>query len=86
MAGTQGEAKKMEAINIKLSSDLSGNVEYMTHVQNVGWQGWKSNGGTAGTTGQNKRLEAIKMRLTGNVAKQYDIFYRVHAQDYGWLG
>lgn len=86
MAGTQGEAKKMEAINIKLSSDLSGNVEYMTHVQNVGWQGWKSNGATAGTTGQNKRLEAIKMRLTGNVAKQYDIFYRVHAQDYGWLG
>lgn len=86
MAGTQGEAKKMEAINIKLSSDLSGNVEYMTHVQNVGWQGWKSNGATAGTTGQNKRLEAIKMRLTGNVAKQYNIFYRVHAQDYGWLG
>ena len=41
--------------------------------------------GIAGTTGQSKRLEAVKLRLKGDVANKYDIYYRVHIQDYGWL-
>lgn len=40
----------------------------------------------AGTSGQSKRLEAIKIKLSGDAANKYDIYYRVHAQDYGWLG
>ncbi len=28
----------------------------------------------------------MKISLTGEVAKHYDVYYRVHAQDYGWLG
>ena len=39
----------------------------------------------AGTSGQSKRLEAIKIKLSGEAANQYDIYYRVHAQSYGWL-
>ena len=39
----------------------------------------------AGTSGQAKRLEAIKIELTGEMAQHYDIYYRVHAQSYGWL-
>ena len=30
-------------------------------------------------------MEAVQIRLTGDVQKQYDIYYRVHIQDYGWL-
>ena len=26
------------------------------------------------------------MRLTGEIANQYDIYYRVHAQDFSWMG
>ena len=37
-----------------------------------------------GTEGQGKRLEAIKIRLDGEVADNYDIYYRVHIQDIGW--
>ena len=57
-------------------------VEYKTHVQSIGWQGWQQNGGMAGTSGQSKRLEAIQIRL-----KNADghIQYRTHAQTYGWL-
>lgn len=40
----------------------------------------------SGTSGQAKRLEAIQIRLTGDMAEQYDVYYRVHAQSYGWLG
>ncbi|MFV0393575.1 MAG: hypothetical protein ACK5LC_04150, partial [Coprobacillaceae bacterium] len=24
--------------------------------------------------------------LTGEMANKYDVYYRVHAEDYGWLG
>ena len=39
-----------------------------------------------GTTGKNKRVEAIAVRLTGEMAEKYDIYYRVHSADLGWLG
>lgn len=32
------------------------------------------------------RLEAIQVKLTGNVAKNYDVYYCVHAQNFDWLG
>ena len=62
------------------------NVSYQTHIENIGWQGWKSNGEMSGTSGQSKRLEAIRIKLTGEMEKQYDIYYRVHSQEFGWLG
>ena len=40
----------------------------------------------SGTSGQSLRLEAMKIELTGNMANSYDVYYRVHAQDFGWLG
>ena len=40
----------------------------------------------SGTSGQAKRLEAIQIRLTGKIAEEYDVYYRVQAQSYGWLG
>ncbi|RHP54696.1 mannosyl-glycoprotein endo-beta-N-acetylglucosamidase, partial [Coprobacillus sp. AF31-1BH] len=57
-----------------------------THIENIGWQGWKANGQMSGTSGQSKRLEAIRIKLTGEMANKYDIYYRVHAQEFGWLG
>lgn len=60
-------------------------VSYQTHVQDIGWQDYVSNGVKSGTSGQSKRLEAIKIRLTGAAADKYEIYYRVHAQDTGWL-
>ena len=29
-------------------------------------------------------MEAIRIRLTGDSAKKYDIYYRVHVQNIGW--
>lgn len=45
-----------------------------------------ADGALAGTTGRALNVEAINMSLTGEMANQYDIYYRVHAQNYGWLG
>jgi hypothetical protein len=91
MSGTSGQGLRLEGIEIKLNAngyDLG--VTYQTHIQNIGWEadvgrGWKSNGDTSGTSGQSLRLEGIQINLTGSDADQFDIYYRVHAQNVGWL-
>ena len=93
MSGTSGQAKRLEGINIKLTNKpYSGSIVYTTHVQSIGWQGnennpntWFRDGQMAGTSGRAKRLEAIRIALTGEMAEHYDVYYRVHAQTYGWL-
>lgn len=94
MSGTEGESKRLEGIEINLTNrDYDGGIVYTTHVQTYGWQGieedpstWKANGDMSGTSGESKRLEAIRIKLTGEMEQHYDIYYRVHAQSYGWLG
>ena len=91
ISGTSGEGKRLEAISIKVNNaqlnNISGGIAYTTHVQTYGWsQGWKYNGAASGTRGEGKRLEAIRIQLTGQLAQYYDVYYRVHAQTYGWLG
>lgn len=95
IAGTFLESKRLEAIRINLNNDLigmDGGVRYTTHVQTFGWQGnpedsstWVKDGEKAGTSGYSKRLEAICIELYGDVADNYDVYYRVHAQTFGWL-
>lgn len=86
-SGTVGESKRLEAIQIKLPNGVSGSIEYRTHIQDIGWEkNWSKDGATSGTEGQCKRLEAIQIRLTGEVAENYDVYYSVHAENFGWLG
>lgn len=85
VAGTVGMNRKLEAFEIKVQ-DLSGvNVEYCAYV-NGNWQNYVSNGNVAGTTGQNKPVEIIKVRLTGEKAKNYNVYYRVYVNSIGWMG
>ena len=86
-AGTEGESKRLEALEIRLANlGVSGGVRYRSHVQSLGWEeGWKQDGAVSGTTKRAKRLEAVQIELTGEAAEKYDIYYRVHIQSYGWL-
>ena len=85
MSGTQGQSKRLEGIEIKVSgADLG--IRYKTHIQTYGWEtAWRENGAMSGTSGQSKRLEAIRIELTGSDAAKYDVYYCVHAQHFGWL-
>ena len=40
----------------------------------------------SGTSGQALRLEAIQIQLTDEMANHYDVYYRVHCQNFGWMG
>ena len=87
MSGTSGQAKRLEGIEIFLEGcQCSGGIKYKTHVQDYGWEtNWSYDGEMSGTQGQSKRLEGICIELYGEVALYYDVYYRVHAQDIGWL-
>ena len=88
LAGTSGEAKRLESLLIKLQDaegkDVSG-ITYKAHVQSKGWTEWLADGAEAGTTGMSKRIEALRIKLSDELAQKYDVLYRVHIQSYGWL-
>ena len=87
MSGTSGQSKRLEGIEIFISgSTYSGGIKYKTHVQDYGWESsWSQDGEMSGTQGESKRLEGIAIELYGEIAIYYDVYYRVHAQDIGWL-
>ena len=71
-------------INIFGKNDVPESVvTYRTHIQNIGWQEWKSQGGTSGTLGQNQRLEGIEIKL-GNENADLNVEYSAHIQNIGW--
>ena len=88
MQGTTGQSKRLEALRLALlpgadEADVSGGVQTNAYVSGAGWQGWTTE--VAGTTGKATPLEAVRIQLTGDIARQYDVRYRVYAQSYGWL-
>ena len=91
-AGTVGKGLRLEGIKIKLAENgkekpIDGYLQYQTHIQNIGWESsWKSDDVLSGTEGKGLRLEAIRMKLTGNISKSFDVYYRVQAENVGWMG
>ena len=99
-AGTEGFGYRLEAIEITILPKLDhiglptarafissqGNqaVNYRTHVQNVGWQGFVGDGVASGTTGKALRLEGIEVKL-GTGLPSGSILYSTHVQDIGWM-
>lgn len=59
----------------------TGNVNYTTHVQNLGWQEAVSDGALAGTVGQSLRLEGITIE---SGIDGLGIEYATHVQNIGW--
>lgn len=85
-AGTTGRALSMEALKVSLGGGIEGGVSVEAHVANIGWQQAVGAGEIAGTTGRSLQMEAVRLSLTGAAADSYDVYYRVHAAHFGWLG
>ena len=59
-------------------------LTYQTHIQDIGWQGYVSEGKISGTTGKSKQLEAIKIQLTNIESYEGTIEYQTHVANVGW--
>lgn len=76
IAGTVGEAKRIEAI--KIFADIP--LKYRVHLENKGWTDYVSNGEIAGTVGESRRLEAIEIVSKSNKL----IKAQAHIQNIDW--
>ncbi len=94
-SGTAGFSYRLEGIEVRLvikgaaaPGSTAGafvepaGVSYQSHVQSIGWQGWKTNGEVSGTSGKSLRLEGMYIKLEGIDG---GIEYRTHVQNIGWM-
>jgi uncharacterized protein YjdB len=58
-------------------------ISYASHVQDIGWQSYVSDGTISGTTGKAKRLEAMKIKVNSG-GQDLHVSYSTHVQDIGW--
>lgn len=98
VAGSTGQAKRLEAIQIELTGKYAEqyDIYYRVHSQTYGWLDWAKNGQKAGSLAYAKRLEALEICLVekdgaapGETADHYrypKISYEAHSQSYGWRG
>jgi hypothetical protein len=83
MAGTTGQSRRMEAIQLwSPRAELS--VCYQAHVQDRGWMEEVCDGVIAGTTGKELRLEALVIRLARNPLGER-LRYQAHVEDRRWM-
>ena len=97
-SGTIGYNYQIEAVQIKLlkkddktlrdenncfiSKDST--ISYSSHVSDIGWMNYVTDGDISGTTGKSKRLEAFKIKMS-NDSEQNMISYQTHVSDIGWM-
>ena len=70
-AGTEGQSKRIEAIQIELENLEDYTIEYKVHIQDIGWTNWYRDGEMAGTVGKGLRIEGIKIRIVSKYKKHY---------------
>ena len=86
--GTTGQSKSINGIKITLSPSsnwIFGEITYALHQADIGEDtNWKWGPTQSGNT--SKMGQAIMIDLGGKIAKHYDIYYKAHSEQYGWLG
>ena len=98
-AGTTGQRKRIEAIQVRFTGELSGllNVYYRVHSADFGWLSWTSNGNNAGTEELSRQAEALEFSIvkkgetfSGDTSRSYikgikpkNILFTTHIQDIG---
>lgn len=87
IAGTIHQSKRMEAYIIHDTGVPGLGVHAFAYQQDTGWTAGNTLGQIVGSVGEAKRIEAIKIGLIGapDIVNQYDLFYRLHVENYGFL-
>lgn len=77
------------SINLQ-NTDIKGDICYTTYYKYVGWEAddnvsnWKKNGEISGIEDFSNYLGGIRVAFTGELANNYDIYYRISDNIYGW--
>jgi uncharacterized protein YjdB len=83
-AGTTGQSRRLEAIQIAPSGISQFGICYQAAVAGYGWQLPVCNGGTSGTTGESRSMQELAIWLSPYSATSCQIQYRTHIAQVGW--
>lgn len=65
--------------------NISGSIAYRVNQRGRGWTAWRT-GSIAGSSKKGYPIQAIEVKLTGSLAKSYDVYYRVNIFGCDWMG
>ena len=82
--GTENSGR-FNAMKIGLLN-CSGGIKYAAHFSSSGWSDYVQDNAICTAENGYSSIEAVKMELYGDVANNYNIFYRTYVRDKGWLG
>ncbi|AZP04943.1 glucosaminidase domain-containing protein [Jeotgalibaca ciconiae] len=82
--GHVGDNLRLEDLNLSFPNDPNLSINFSAHIQQSGWINNIKENKSVGNVGKSLRMEALKINLTGNNAKNYDIFYRTYSESIGW--
>ena len=83
IVGSVGQNRAILGIKIKLINDgLGGDIQYSVSEDGKNWLNTVADGQLS----NNQAIQTIKINLSGEIANYYDVYYRVHVQNFGWLG
>ena len=83
VSGVTGASKRVDQLKIKLENESSktGGINYSVYTPS-GWQDAKNSDEVAG---DETSIEAIKVNLTGELANIFNVCYRAHVSNIGWM-
>lgn len=70
-AGTKGESKRVEMIQLKASGQVANlyDMYYRTYCEKFGWLGWAGNNEKSGSAGYARKLEAFQVQFVAKGTK-----------------
>jgi len=86
ISGSTGKSIPLNAVRFGLSDTSDLNISCQVWNRNTSWRDAGTSGSVCGSTTDGTTLQMIKLNLTGSASSAYDIEYRVHIDDIGWLG
>ncbi len=73
----------LDALKIKLNGEYNGGISYTVHTIEGAWLEWSKDGNVL-EDAKDKSFNAIKIELYGDIAKQFNIKYRVLTSENIW--
>lgn len=86
VGSTINSAAPLTGMKINNLGTASGDIRYSAHLAHVGWTDTVSSGAALGTLDSYNGIQAIRISLTGDLARHYDVYYRLWVPYYGWMG
>lgn len=86
-AGKSSSSTYLRSVAAKVvkgtGDSFDGGISYSVRTYKKGWKNaWGSNGKLAASS---EAVQAIRFKLTGELAKRFDVYYRACARSTGWL-